>query len=75
MANVQTAAPPRGFDFDPFRLLWRLFTSVRFALALIGFLALAARGGDHLDWSAISELAALDSGSKRPQEQHGSMAA
>jgi 3-hydroxyisobutyrate dehydrogenase-like beta-hydroxyacid dehydrogenase len=39
------------------------------------FLALAARGGDHLDWSAISELAALDSASTRPQKQDGSIAA
>ncbi len=39
------------------------------------FLALAARGGDHLDWSAISELAALDSGNTRPQEQGNSIAA
>lgn len=42
MANVQTASRPRGYDLDPFRWLWRLLTSVRFALALIGFLALAA---------------------------------
>jgi 3-hydroxyisobutyrate dehydrogenase-like beta-hydroxyacid dehydrogenase len=39
------------------------------------FLALAARGGEQLDWSAISELAALDSGSKRPRQEGGSMAA
>ena len=39
------------------------------------FLALAARGGDHLDWSAISELAALDSGTAGAQEQDGSLAA
>src|SRR5688572_11743898 len=39
MARISTATRPRGFDFDPFRALWRLFTSVRFALILIGFLA------------------------------------
>jgi cytochrome c biogenesis protein len=36
------AAHPRWSDFDPLRLSWRLLTSVRFALALIGFLALIA---------------------------------
>jgi cytochrome c biogenesis protein ResB len=44
MAQVETrytsvTRPFRGFD--PFLWLWRLLTSVRFALALIGFLALA----------------------------------
>jgi len=39
------------------------------------FVALAAQGRDHLDWSAISELAAFDAGSRRPQEQGGSKAA
>ncbi len=39
------------------------------------FLALAARGGEHLDWSAISELAALDAGAKRPQQRDDSRAA
>jgi 3-hydroxyisobutyrate dehydrogenase-like beta-hydroxyacid dehydrogenase len=39
------------------------------------FLALAAQGGGHLDWSAISELAALDAGAKRPQQRDGSRAA
>jgi cytochrome c biogenesis protein len=32
----------RWSDFDPFRLLWRGLVSVRFALGLIGFLALAS---------------------------------
>jgi cytochrome c biogenesis protein len=32
----------RWSHFDPFRLSWRLLTSVRFALGLIGFLALVA---------------------------------
>ena len=32
----------RWSDFDPFRLSWRVLTSVRFALWLIGFLALMA---------------------------------
>ena len=32
----------RWSDFDPFRLSWRVLTSVRFALGLIGFLALIA---------------------------------
>ncbi len=41
MANVQAADRTR-FDFDPVRGTWRLLTSVRFALALIGFLAFAA---------------------------------
>lgn len=41
MAKAQTAAGARsGLELDPFRWLWRLFTSVRFALFLIGFLAL-----------------------------------
>ena len=39
------------------------------------FLALAARGDEHLDWSAISELAALDAGAKRPQQRDDSRAA
>jgi 3-hydroxyisobutyrate dehydrogenase-like beta-hydroxyacid dehydrogenase len=39
------------------------------------FLALAAQGGGHLDWSAISELAALDAGAKRPQQRDDSRAA
>lgn len=34
------AARIRWSDFDPFRLSWRVLTSVRFALGLIGFLAL-----------------------------------
>src|SRR3972149_3774939 len=42
MANVQTAARPRSPEVDPLRWLWRGLTSVRFALALIGFLALAS---------------------------------
>jgi cytochrome c biogenesis protein len=40
--RAQTAAGSRWLDVDPLRALWRLLTSVRFALALIGFLALAA---------------------------------
>ena len=40
MAKAQTATQPRGFDLDPLHWLWRLLTSVRFALALIGALAL-----------------------------------
>jgi cytochrome c biogenesis protein len=32
-------------DFDPFRLAWRGLVSVRFALGLIGFLALASLAG------------------------------
>jgi cytochrome c biogenesis protein len=35
----------RWSDFDPLRILWRGLTSVRFALALIGFLALASLAG------------------------------
>ncbi len=34
------------------------------------FLALAAQGRDQLDWSAIGELAAFDSGSKRLEERY-----
>ncbi len=45
MANVQTAARSGGVDLDPFRSTWRLLTSVRFALVLIGFLALTALTG------------------------------
>jgi cytochrome c biogenesis protein len=41
MASVQTAPIGRWSENDPLRLLWRGLTSVRFALALIGFLALA----------------------------------
>jgi cytochrome c biogenesis protein len=40
VANVQTAG--RLYEADPLRWLWRLLTSVRFALGLIGFLALAS---------------------------------
>ncbi len=39
------AARTRYADLDPARLLWRVLTSVRFALALIGFLALASLAG------------------------------
>jgi cytochrome c biogenesis protein len=35
----------RWSDFDPFRLLWRGLVSVRFALFLIGFLAIASLTG------------------------------
>ena len=43
MAEASRAAPRvRWSDFDPFRLLWRGFTSVRFALALIAFLAFSS---------------------------------
>ncbi|HWO93700.1 MAG TPA: cytochrome c biogenesis protein ResB [Dehalococcoidia bacterium] len=46
MAKATTPASLRGgagahFWRDPFRSLWRLFTSVRFAFALTGFLAFA----------------------------------
>jgi len=39
MTGAPLAARLRWSDFDPFRLLWRGLTSVRFALALIAFLA------------------------------------
>ncbi len=43
MAEASRAAPRvRWSDYDPFRLLWRGFTSVRFALALIAFLAFSS---------------------------------
>lgn len=42
MAEARIEARPSRLDFDPFLWLWRLLTSVRFALALIGFLALAS---------------------------------
>ena len=43
MAEASRAAPRvRWSDYDPFKLLWRGFTSVRFALALIAFLAFAS---------------------------------
>ena len=49
MAGVNTAARARRFDVDPLRWLqrvlhwlWRVLTSVRFALGLIAFLALAS---------------------------------
>ncbi|HEX5367817.1 MAG TPA: cytochrome c biogenesis protein ResB [Dehalococcoidia bacterium] len=43
MAEASRAAPRvRWSDYDPFRLLWRGFTSVRFALVLIAFLAFAS---------------------------------
>jgi cytochrome c biogenesis protein len=45
LANAQTATGARGFELDPFRWLWRLLTSVRFALYLIGFLAFASAIG------------------------------
>jgi len=39
------ASRVRWSDFDPFRLLWRGLVSVRFALGIIGFLALASLAG------------------------------
>ena len=42
MQRAQTAAGGRWLDVDPVRALWRLLTSVRFALMLIGVLAFAA---------------------------------
>ncbi len=45
MAVLQEQNPRRTLrwsDFDPLRLTWRMLTSVRFALGLIGFLALIA---------------------------------
>lgn len=41
MANV-AAGSARRLEFEPIRWPWRLLTSVRFAIALIAFLALAA---------------------------------
>jgi cytochrome c biogenesis protein len=43
----RTSQPSRKdwSDLDPFRLLWRGLVSVRFALGLIGFLALASLAG------------------------------
>ena len=52
MANIETAARPgrssSGWTWplvDPLRWLWRTLTSVRFALALIAFLALTSLAG------------------------------
>ncbi|MSQ60983.1 MAG: hypothetical protein EXR43_00095 [Dehalococcoidia bacterium] len=50
MAKAGTSASARGrvdtdLWWDPFRLLWQLFTSVRFAFALTGGLALAGLFG------------------------------
>lgn len=42
MAKVQIAANLRRYELDPLLWLWRLLTSVRFALALIFFLILAS---------------------------------
>jgi cytochrome c biogenesis protein len=42
MAGVQAASEARPWDADVLRLLWRLLTSVRFALILIGLLAFAS---------------------------------
>ncbi len=43
MAKAESAGREfRRLDFDPLRWIWRLLTSVRFALALIGFLSLVA---------------------------------
>src|SRR3990172_11867250 len=39
-ADARPAARPRGASFDAFRPLWRLLTSVRFAVFYIGALAL-----------------------------------
>jgi len=48
MANsgrAVTAGQARRIEFDPIRWPWRLLTSVRFAIALIAFLAIAAMIG------------------------------
>lgn len=45
MANVPLAARAAVYQLDPARRLWRLLTSVRFALLLIGLLALASLAG------------------------------
>ncbi len=47
MAEASFGRPTRlrWSDVDPFRLLWRGLVSVRFALGLIGFLALASFAG------------------------------
>ncbi|HWC30254.1 MAG TPA: cytochrome c biogenesis protein ResB, partial [Dehalococcoidia bacterium] len=44
-ASYGRSARLRWSDVDPVRLLWRALVSVRFALALIGFLALASLVG------------------------------
>jgi cytochrome c biogenesis protein len=44
-ASFGKTARLRWSDVDPFRILWRGLTSVRFALWLIGFLALASLAG------------------------------
>jgi cytochrome c biogenesis protein len=45
MATQSVARPQAASSGDPFRWLFRLFTSVRFALILIAFLALSALAG------------------------------
>jgi cytochrome c biogenesis protein len=45
VANVGAAPTVRWSENDPLRWLWRGLTSVRFALALIAFLALASLAG------------------------------
>ncbi|HLG10370.1 MAG TPA: hypothetical protein VI876_01320, partial [Dehalococcoidia bacterium] len=47
MAEASFGRPARlrWSDYDPLRLLWRGLVSVRFALGLIGFLALASFAG------------------------------
>ena len=45
MANAGAAGRARRVEFEPIRWPWRLLTSVRFALALIAFLAVAAMIG------------------------------
>ena len=42
MAGAQASVQHSRIGFDPFLWWWRLLTSVRFALALIGFLALTS---------------------------------
>jgi cytochrome c biogenesis protein len=45
VAGVRTATRQRGYEIDPLRWLWRLLTSVRIALAIIGVLALGSLVG------------------------------
>lgn len=46
MANAESAGrKPRRVDFDPLLWIWRMLTSVRFALFLIGFLLFVSLAG------------------------------
>ena len=78
MARTGSLIRRPSLEVDPFRLLWRLFTSVRFALALVGFLATACMIGilvPQVPTQMIDNPAAMSAWHAAQEERFGAFAA